>query len=919
MRSQIVCADLFCGAGGTSTGLANAAKFLGLDLDLLAINHWDIAISTHSANHPTARHLCASIDAIQPIQHVPGGRLDLLVASPECFPSGTLVLTMEGYLPIERIRRGMEVLTHLNRWRPVTELMKCTRSTVIVKGQGHPGLEVSEEHPFYTRSRKHTHRPDETGNRFRFEDARWTPARDLKPGKQFWAAPESIPELPLPPVAGRGFEFTSDFWWLVGLWLAEGTVRLRDTSSEITLCCGKHEGDRIEKQLSVFVPRSIRAGMGELRWRRRDIRTATLFETAHQGLAAWLVQHFGKHASKKSLPAWVYGMSVAWRQALLAGYLSGDGHIERPGSSARQSCQTVSKALAYSVRTLAGTLGFRVSVHDRTPSKDTIEGRAVNIKPALGVYWTMEALRRDSFLDGTHHWQRIRSTEPGRDAVEVYNLSVEEDESYVAEGIVVHNCTHHSRARGGRPMSDQSRASAWLVLKWLQELYVENLLIENVREFEDWGPLSAEGKPLPSKRGHLFQAWVNAIKALGYSVDWKVLNAADYGDATTRERLFVIAKRGKRRITWPEPTHAKDAARQPGLFSIRKQWRPAREIIDWSLPGKSIFTRSKPLAPATLARIMAGLVKYKWPEPFIVLLRNHMDARSLNEPLPTITAGGQHVGICRPFVVPQFGEAQPKSADSPLGTITTTSRGIGLATAFVLGQQSCSAPRSVAQPMPTIATGGAISVIEPFVAELRNGKTVNPVSDPLSTVTTKGAHHAIVEGFVVPFFGERDGQQPRTHRLSEPLPTVTGHGAGALVEPFVMPVNHGASDTRSYDIDKPFPTVTSVDAWSMVEPLVVEYYGTADCRGTGEPLATVTARDRFGLLAPGPLQIDILFRMLQPHELAAAMGYEGYKFSGTREQKVKQIGNGVPERLARALCMEILRGKAGTSVTEACA
>jgi DNA (cytosine-5)-methyltransferase 1 len=364
-------------------------------------------------------------------------------------------------------------------------------------------------------------------------------------------------------------------------------------------------------------------------------------------------------------------------------------------------------------------------------------------------------------------------------------------------------CTHFSTARGGRPMHDQSRASAWLILKWLQELYVDNVLIENVKEFQTWGPLGANFRPLKSRRGETFHAFINSVKSLGYTVDWRILNAADYGDPTTRERLFIIARRGRRKINWPEPTHAPaERLRNGDLFSDLKPWKPAREIIDWSLKGTSIFNRKRPLAPATLERIAAGIKKFNWPEPFLVVLRNHQNGVSLDRPVPTMTTSGANFGLCQPFV---------------------------------LGQQSGSVPRDVSSPIPTIATDGAIS----------------------------------------------------------------------LVKPFIMPVNHGRTDTRSYAMGNPFPTVTSVDAWSMVEPFLVKYNGTGQAYATSEPLDTVTAKDRFGIVQP--MAIDILFRMLQPHELAAAMSFpRDYRFAGNREEQVKQIGNAVPVETATALCERLL-------------
>lgn len=254
-------------------------------------------------------------------------------------------------------------------------------------------------------------------------------------------------------------------------------------------------------------------------------------------------------------------------------------------------------------------------------------------------------------------------------------------------------CTDHSNAKGGKPRSNQSRASAWLILKWLQELYVDSVLIENVHEFKDWGPLGADGKPLKSMRGELFNQFIASLKALGYNVEWRIVNAANYGGATTRERLFIMARRGRnRRIVWPDQSHAQLGDLQPEMFGNQKQrWRPAREIIDWSLPSQSIFTRKKPLKPATLERIAAGLRKFggKAAEPFLVVLRQHMDGRSIDDPIPTLTASGEHVGLFQPFVI---------------------------------GQQSNAAPRSVEHPLPTIATAGKISLCQPFIAELRAGK-----------------------------------------------------------------------------------------------------------------------------------------------------------------------------------------------------
>ena len=138
------------------------------------------------------------------------------------------------------------------------------------------------------------------------------------------------------------------------------------------------------------------------------------------------------------------------------------------------------------------------------------------------------------------------------------------------------------------------------------KLYEVSPVVEST-DWESWGPLGMNGRPMKSKKGNLFEQFIASLRALGYNVDRRVLNCADYGDPTTRERLFIMARRGNRSVKWPEPTHiplAKTAT--PGLFvETRKSWRTAREIIDWTSPSPSIFGRKKPLAPKTLLRIEA--------------------------------------------------------------------------------------------------------------------------------------------------------------------------------------------------------------------------------------------------------------------------------------------------------------------------
>jgi len=380
-------------------------------------------------------------------------------------------------------------------------------------------------------------------------------------------------------------------------------------------------------------------------------------------------------------------------------------------------------------------------------------------------------------------------------------------------------CTHHSRARGGRPMNDQSRASGHCVTRWAEALRPDVILVENVKEFMEWGPLGRRGRPLKSKKGATFKAWLGMLESLGYKVEWRILCAADYGDPTTRQRLFVQAVRGRRKLAWPSPTHFKpDAERQ---LESSQRWRSAREIIDWRIKGSSIFSRERPLKENTLRRIAAGLRKYGGAvlEPFIIHVTHSSgtDRRvhSINRPVPTITCANR-------------GE-------------------MALIEPFIIGQQNASPARSVAKPLQTVVGSASMALIQPYLVELR------------------GTEHSQLEA--------------SAKSIDEPVPTISAGGVHA----------------------------------GLVEPFLVEYYGTGTTRSVREPLGTVTTRPRFGLVQPEmkidgkQYRLEILYRMLQPHELAAAQGFPSdYNFTGTKKDIIRQIGNAVPCNTARSLVTAVL-------------
>lgn len=350
------------------------------------------------------------------------------------------------------------------------------------------------------------------------------------------------------------------------------------------------------------------------------------------------------------------------------------------------------------------------------------------------------------------------------------------------------DCTFHSKARGGKPFRDRNRARrrrglAWVVCRWAREVQPRVICLENVEEFQRWGPLRDDGTPCPDRRGLTFRRWVAQLRNLGYAVEWRELRACDYGAPTIRKRLFLVARRDGAPIIWPQPTHAApEKARALGL----PPWRTAAECIDWSIECSSIFERARPLAAATLRRIAHGIKRYviDAARPFIVPVTHQGDTRThgTQEPLRTITTAQRgEFALCSPTLVVNTSGHPGAPADAPVRTIATGGHH-ALCAAFLAKHfggepQPGKTAADLRSPAPTVlATGGPQALITSHLAKLRGTSNSASTAEPLATVSAGGQHHAEVRALLLAYYGTDQAPQ-----LGNPLPTATTHDRFGIV------------------------------------------------------------------------------------------------------------------------------------------
>ena len=471
--------------------------------------------------------------------------------------------------------------------------------------------------------------------------------------------------------------------------------------------------------------------------------------------------------------------------------------------------------------------------------------------------------------DALHFTEDIRTLELTPLVTHVNRCRQEHPEALVALWASL-ECTNFSKAKGGQPRDADSRTLAEHLFRYIEAIDPDYIQIENVEEFMSWGDVDEKGKPVSKDKGRSYLKWVNRIRRYGYEFERRIMNAADYGAYTSRKRFFgIFAKKG-RPIVWPEQTHCKIKDR--GLFSDLQPWKPVRDVLDFSIEGKSIFGRKKPLAEKTLERIHAGLIKFVAGGKSAFMVKyNSMNQNgkyvspSLDDPCPTV-ATQQRLALAQvSFLSKQFsGDPDSKniSVDEPAGTITTIDHHAFISVHYGNGfNTSCNSPAA------TLTTKDRIALVQMSFLDMQYGTGVPASIDTVAGALTTNPKHNLVtcDKFLMnPQFASAGSS------VDDPCFTLIARMDKR--PPCLVVTESGDVAIEIYETDSPM-TVKIKKFMAM--------YGI----------------------------VDIKMRMLVVDELKLIMGFpEDYVLIGTQAEQKKFIGNAVEVTIARKWCEALCAG-----------
>lgn len=492
------------------------------------------------------------------------------------------------------------------------------------------------------------------------------------------------------------------------------------------------------------------------------------------------------------------------------------------------------------------------------------------------------------------------------------------------------DCKHFSKAKGSVPVDKRIRGLAWVALRWAAKCRPRIIMLENVEEFKTWGPIGEDGRPCKDRKGQTFNSFLRALRRQSYAVEYKELRACDYGTPTIRKRFFLIARRDGLPIVWPKATHGDPESKEVKKGKLLP-FRTAAECIDWSIPTPSIFDTEaqikekygiravRPLADNTCKRIAAGVMRYvvNNPSPFIVQYhsaKREGDDRTadINKPIPTQTTENRF-GLTVPYITKLKGTNLGHGANEPVHTITAGGNHFGLVSPVLSKRKKEYSDGFLYEPLPWHNIEFNERLIAPVLTECANTSSPRcmPANEPLRTICAqiKGGHHALITPFIAKHYTGIIGSD-----IKEPLHTVTATDHNSLVAPHLVVNTSGHAGSKA---DDPLHTVATGGHHALVASFLSVYYGNEkNGQAVSDPMRTVTSKEKFSLVTVEGVDyqiVDIGFRMLQPRELFRAQGFSddyiidkgidehGKTMKLTKTAQTRMVGNSVCPPLAQAL------------------
>jgi intein/homing endonuclease len=515
--------ELFSGYGTAS----HALKRLGIDYELVGYSDIDKFANqcfkqNHCPNDSEDKLRLGDITKID-INSLPD--FDLLTGGTPCVLPGTLITTQRGLIPIEEVLVGDKVLTHKNRWRNVLKTMnQMSNHYYEVKIQGSPSIQITEEHPFYCKKMVRVWNKDDRTNKRVLSNPEWINTKDLRQDDFVGFGTFSD------KYTSNEKNLTDKECWLLGRYVADGYIgnnkrkgRKNSFNHKVIFCIGKSKQEEfLEKSKD-----SYNFCISNERTSYKNILINERFMN--------LCKECGCGAKNKKVPFFILNLPKSKLKLFFDGYMSGDGCYTNNYFSAT----SISKVLIYQLGQIVHRLyqtPYNISYCKR-PKTTVIEGRTVNQNDTWSLHFNKEKHKQDNgIFEDRNMWGRFVSKDRVEGDIRVYNLEIEEDNSYVANNLILHNCQDFSVAGKGKGLfnEDGTPTRSGLLFEYVKILEAKKpkyFMWENVKGV------------ITQKHKEAFIMFLEKLCSIGYEIDFKLLNTKDYGIPQNRERVFVVGRR----------------------------------------------------------------------------------------------------------------------------------------------------------------------------------------------------------------------------------------------------------------------------------------------------------------------------------------------------------------------------------------